>query len=481
MARRLPSPPPVLPGFSTIHVLGSGGFADVFLYEQNMPRRQVAVKVMLSEVVNDQVRQMFQAEANLMAQLSSHPSILTVYQASVSSDGRPYLVMELCSSALSQRYRRERIPVPEVLRIAVKIGSAIETAHRAGVLHRDIKPSNILLTAYGHPVLSDFGIASTLSELDTHESVGLSIPWSAPEVLMDETPGSIASEVWSFAATVYSLLAGRSPFEIPGESNRSTDLISRINRARPQPIGRSDVPPSLERALAQAMVRKPENRLESVLELVRELQAIETELGVPQTPIEVAMDDWALATVSDLEDRTRVRGVGGVVPTARNRRRRRSASTNRAPVGTMMRRTGGRQSSQQKAIPQISGTRPVERSRGMRALAWSLIVSALLVIALGGTATFMLIRGNSDNIPQVTDIVAKSGANSIKFSWNNPGLKAGDLYQLNTGDGPPALQISSDYSAQGARAGDRICITVAVNRQGKTGPPSAEKCVDFGG
>ncbi|WP_255359401.1 protein kinase [Frondihabitans sp. PAMC 28766] len=112
MARRLPSQPPVLPGFSHMHVLGSGGFADVFLYEQNMPRRQVAVKVMLSEVVNDQVRQMFQAEANLMAQLSGHPSILTVYQASVSADGRPYLVMELCSSSLSERYRRERIPWP---------------------------------------------------------------------------------------------------------------------------------------------------------------------------------------------------------------------------------------------------------------------------------------------------------------------------------------------------------------------------------
>jgi serine/threonine protein kinase len=152
VARRLPSQPPILPGFSYIHVLGSGGFADVFLYEQNMPRRQVAVKVMLAEVVNDQVRQMFQAEANLMAQLSSHPSILTVYQASVSSDGRPYLVMEMCSSSLSQRYRAERLPVAEVLRIAVKIGSAIETAHMAGVLHRDIKPSNILLTAYGHPV-----------------------------------------------------------------------------------------------------------------------------------------------------------------------------------------------------------------------------------------------------------------------------------------------------------------------------------------
>ena len=485
MARRLPSQPPVLPGFSTIHVLGSGGFADVFLYEQNMPRRQVAVKVMLSEVVNDQVRQMFQAEANLMAQLSSHPSILTVYQASVSSDGRPYLVMELCSSSLSERYRRERIPVPEVLRIAVKIGSAIETAHRARVLHRDIKPSNILLTAYGHPVLSDFGIASTLSEADTHESVGLSIPWSAPEVLMDETSGSIASEVWSFAATVYSLLAGRSPFEIPGESNKSADLISRINRARPQLIGRSDVPPSLERVLAQAMSRKPENRPASVLELVRELQSIETELGVPQTPIEVAMDDWALATVSDLEDRTRVRGVGGVVATARGRRRR-SASVTYAPVGTMMRQTAGDHNSRQKGQNshqkgQSSATRPAERWRGMRVLAWGLIVSAVLVIALGATATFVLIRANSDQIPLVTNIVATAGSGAIKFSWTDPGLTVDDSYQVTTGDGRSALQTSTDYFAQDAKAGDRVCITVAVNRQGKTGPPSAEKCLDFRG
>ena len=142
MARRLPSQPPTLPGFAHVHILGSGGFADVFLYEQNMPRRQVAVKVMLSEVVNDQVRQMFTAEANLMAQLSAHPAILTVYQASISSDGRPYLVMELCSSALSQRYRTERIPVAEVLRVAVKIGSAIETAHRAGVRAHRQRPQH---------------------------------------------------------------------------------------------------------------------------------------------------------------------------------------------------------------------------------------------------------------------------------------------------------------------------------------------------
>ncbi len=460
----------MLPGFSHVHVLGSGGFADVFLYEQNMPRRQVAVKVMLSEVVNDQVRQMFQAEANLMAQLSAHPSILTVYQASVSADGRPYLVMELCSSALSERYRRERVPVPEVLRIAVKIGSAIETAHRAGVLHRDIKPSNILLTAYGHPVLSDFGIASTLSESQNTESVGMSIPWSAPEVLMDETPGSIESEVWSFAATVYSLLAGRSPFEIPGESNKSADLISRINRAKVQPIGRSDVPPSLERVLQKAMSRKVDQRPASVLALVRELQAIETEIGVTQTPIEVAMDDWALATVSDLEDRTRIRGVGGTVPARPGRKRRRAVIASYSGIGTILKQSAGAGS---------NGANAPRQGRGMRALAWCLVAAAVLVLALGATATVVLIRSNSGDIPKVTDISARSTSSSIEFTWDDPGIKASDTYQITTNAGGSSIQRLADYIV-GAKKGDHVCITVTVNRDGKSGAPSSEKCVDFG-
>ena len=232
MARRLPSTPPILPGFAFLRVLGSGGFADVFLYEQNMPRRQVAVKVLLAAVVNDQVRQMFQAEANLMAQLSSHPSILTVYQASVSADGRPYLVMEYCSAALGQRYRASQLPLAEVLSIGVRIASAVETAHRLGMLHRDIKPSNILTTAYGHPVLSDFGIAATLGEAESSDAIGLSIPWSAPEVLHDEVSGTVASEVWSLGATVYSLLAGRSPFEITGGDNGTAALMARIGKGK---------------------------------------------------------------------------------------------------------------------------------------------------------------------------------------------------------------------------------------------------------
>ena len=471
VARRLPSPPPILPGFSHVHVLGSGGFADVFLYEQNMPRRQVAVKVMLSEVVNDQVRQMFQAEANLMAQLSAHPSILTVYQASVSADGRPYLVMELCSSSLSQRYRSERIPVADVLRVGVKIGSAVETAHRAGVLHRDIKPSNILVTAYGHPVLSDFGIAATLSESGEREAVGMSIPWSAPEVLLDETAGTVASEVWAFAATVYSLLAGRSPFEVPGESNKSADLISRINRARVQPIGRSDVPASLERALQRAMSRRPENRQGSVMELVHELQAVETELGVPQTAVEIAVDDWASSTVADLEDRTVLRG--GVAPrgsVSQRRRRRRGVDQAYNSVGTIVK--------EDAVGPRSTGTARAPGGRTMTALVWAIVAAASLVVALGILATFVLLRVTSSDLPTVSNIEARATQDTVEFTWMDPGLGPDDTYQVTTNDGSPAVQQRTTSFVVDSEPGERVCITVAVNRDAKSGVASAEKCVD---
>ena len=162
MATRLPSAPPILPGLAYIRPLGSGGFADVFLYEQDMPRRNVAVKVMPSDVRDPELRRMFNAEADVLAHLSAHPSIVTVYQASISADGRPYIVMEYCPGSLAQRYRVERIPVDEVLATGVRMASALESAHRAGLIHRDVKPSNILVTTFGTPVLADFGISASL-------------------------------------------------------------------------------------------------------------------------------------------------------------------------------------------------------------------------------------------------------------------------------------------------------------------------------
>jgi hypothetical protein len=469
VARRLPSVPPTLPGFSYLHVLGSGGFADVFLYEQNMPRRQVAVKVLLAEAVNDQARAMFQAEANLMAQLSAHPSILTVFQAGVSADGRPYLVMEFCSSAVGAHYRAAPLSVADALRIGVRIGSAVETAHRSGVLHRDIKPSNILLTAYGHPVLSDFGIASALGAADTHAGVGLSVPWSAPEVLADDTPGTVRSEVWSLAATVYSLLAGRSPFEIPAGANTSSDLIARISKAKPASIGRADVPEELERLLIGAMARKPENRPASALELVHGLQAVETQLGLAQTPAEVAVDEWALGTVSDVEDRTQVRAAVAAGPVPRSRRRQ-GRGTGAPAAGWQGSEAGGAASG-----ATVAAAPPSSR---MTAMAWAIVSAAALLIALGATVTVVLVRAASAaTIPTVSDIQASSSGGSVEFSWPDPGLTSRDSYRIETSDGDSSIQRSTSFVLD-ASAGSRVCLTVTVSRDGKSGEPSGEKCVD---
>jgi hypothetical protein len=408
-----------------------------------------------------------------MAQLSAHPSILTVYQAGVSGDGRPYLVMELCSASLSERYRRERIPVAEVLRIAVRIGSAVETAHRAGVLHRDIKPSNILLTAHGHPVLSDFGIAATIAAVREEDSVGLSIPWSAPEVLLDETGGTVESEVWALAATVYSLLAGRSPFEVPGGANGSSDLMSRIARAKPQPIGRPDVPASLEELLRRSMSRRPENRPASAIEFVRELQQIESELGLPQTSVEVATDDWALGTVSDLEDRTRLRPLSSQstarAPARRRRRVAEQASTGDAAVRTV------RDGSHQRATAPVPG-------RGIRTVIWVVAAVAVLVAISAAILVVAFLRmggGGSGSIPVVADIAGRQSGDTVVFSWRDPGLQDGDSYQIEA-DGTTSTQQSPRFVVNGA-PGKTVCITVTVLRDGKTGDPSAQKCVDVGG
>jgi serine/threonine protein kinase len=476
MTRRLPSQPPVLPGFSYVRVLGSGGFADVFLYEQNMPRRQVAVKVMLAEVATTQVRQMFQAEANLMAQLSTHPSILTVYQASVSSDGRPYIVMELCSASIGQRYRAQPLAVPEVLSVGIRVASAVETAHRAGVLHRDIKPSNILTTAYGHPVLSDFGIAATLGEVELTEAAGLSIPWSAPEVLLDDTPGSVASEVWALGATLYSLLAGHSPFEIVGKNNSPADLIGRISKARVVPLGRDDVPARLETILARAMSKRPDARQRSVLDLIRELQSVETELGLAQTPIEVAMDDWALATVADPEDRTRIKGLVSVDPSGPRRRTRK-------PKPTVSRMTTRPRTKESAGSAAASGSRtPIEVHSGhMRTLVWTLVACAVLVLALGATATVVLVRAASVNdIPTVRDVSGHLSGRTIVFSWDDPGLLTQDSYQVRVGDAPPSIQRGTQFQVD-ATGTTPVCITIAVNRDGRTGPASSQKCVNPAG
>lgn len=378
VSSRLPSKPPGLSGFTYVRPLGAGGFADVFLFEQNLPRRPVAVKVLLEDVVDASVLRMFNAEADVMARLSAHPSILTIHEASVSADGRPYLVMEYCPTSLTHRYRREEIPVADVLQLGVKIGSALETAHRAGLLHRDIKPSNILVTAFGSPVLSDFGIAAAVEgRADTEEVFAMSVPWSAPEVVDERVSGSVAAEVWSLGATVYSLLAGRSPFEKPGRGqNTREQLKARIRKAVYTPVGRADVPPELDAVLARALSRDPAARHPSAAAFAHDLQVIQHRMGLPHTPLEVAVDEWATAGahVDFADDHPRGPVRPAVTYASARPERRRAAMPRRPDEGTV-----------------LAGSEPAPRMRRTTVIA--LATGGALLAVAGAAATFFLLGG----------------------------------------------------------------------------------------
>ncbi|WP_193105230.1 serine/threonine-protein kinase [Brachybacterium sp. FME24] len=421
MSRRPPSPEPRLPGYEYEQLLGSGGFADVFLYRQFRPQRRVAIKVLLSNVLDESVRRQFDAEANVMAQMSTHPSIVTIHQAEVSDDHRPYIVMEYCPRPnYGVRFRKERITVAEALRVGVQIAGAVETAHRAGILHRDIKPANILVTDYNRPALTDFGISIATGQAhDVDDAQGMSIPWSPPEFFADPPRADVRSDVFSLAATVYSMLAGQTPFEHRGQRNTASDLIHRIASEPLPPLNRPDVPPELNRVLSIAMAKDPGGRYDTALAFGRGLQQVELALSLPVTQMDVLDDRGTAAAHShdddELDMHTRIRKVATVDPDSRPTRtggRRRldpyagiapaigSASpsavgpTSSAPASespgeaTLLRPAGGPLTAASAPIPPTAPGGDREPAVKQKSPVWPFVLlAAILVIVLGVGAT----------------------------------------------------------------------------------------------
>ncbi|BCW44224.1 serine/threonine-protein kinase [Arthrobacter sp. StoSoilB5] len=328
-SKRPPAPPPPIPGFQYVSLLGSGGFSDVYLYEQDRPRRKVAVKVLLSDLKTEGARRRFESEANLMAQLSSHPYIVTIFEAEITEGGHSYLAMEYCSRpSLDVRYRRQRFSVDEVLAVGIQVASAVETAHRAGIVHRDIKPANILVTDYNRPALTDFGISGTIGA-DTEDDAGMSIPWSPPEQFRGGAVDGVPVDIWALGATLYTLLAGRSPFVLPGQDNSQRELISRITNSPLPRLGRADVPESLELVLSTSMAKSPESRYSSAHAFALALQRIQTELNLSVTPFEVLEEPGHgdEQHPDDNFEETRVRSIASIDPDASG-----TATTGSAPT-----------------------------------------------------------------------------------------------------------------------------------------------------
>jgi tRNA A-37 threonylcarbamoyl transferase component Bud32 len=475
-----------LAGFTPVRLLGSGGYADVFLYEQHMPNREVAVKVLVNDTLaGDLQRRQFTAEANLMARVSAHPYIVTIFQADVASDGRPYIVMEYYpGDNYLRRARHERFGVAEMLRVGIQVGSALETAHRAGILHRDIKPANILTSEFRRPGLADFGIASAQGH-DADDSAGVSIPWSPPEAFGADDLG-IEADVYSLAATLYHLLAGRSPFEVPGGDNSALGLMSRIERNPVPPLGRPDVPSSLERLLVQAMAKRPQHRPASVVELLRQLQGVEAELKLAVTPLELA-DDGSGAkarSTADDDDATRVKGVteiqAQVLPDAIDavpanptgsaplRPRRREGLLAEPEVANTLHRPTAAQTAGEG---EVSG-RTKYRVRLLAGVALAVVIAVVGVVAtLGGGSK----NPSSDDDVQVVDNVVTLDASlsappqqvepfegvanadgSFTFTWSAPDENTAAYHVLDEGASVPVRQTTLSHS------GPTRCIDVAT-------------------
>lgn len=504
-ARREASTPPRLPGYEYLRVLGLGGFADVFLYQQELPRREVAVKVLLAGSLDDEVRRRFQQEANLMAQLSHHPSIVTIYHAAIAADGRPFLVMEYCSRpGLAERYRQERISVAESLRIGIRLASAVETAHRAGILHRDIKPANVLTTDFGWPALTDFGIAATTGH-GGGATVGMSIPWSPPELLGEHPTGDERSDVYSLAATIYSLLAGRTPFEVPGGQNTAQQLVARIERAPLPPTGRDDVPAGLHELLDRAMAKHPARRFASAAAVARALQQVEADLRLPITPLDL-MDggDADLTEVApptqqpwpeeDRDDATRLRSIITVAPSAPA-----APVPDPTPPGasepTRLRGVTYVAPEAPSAPPvvvtpaEVEAAEPETAQRG-RARVVAGVVSGLVVLAAVVAIGAAALRDDSpgdeptttsdftqDAPTRIADAVpspsglqgARQADGSVVFTWDNPDPLEGDRYLWGvlqaTGETESAVVDALTVTVPAEQATTaQVCIEVAIVR-----------------
>ncbi|WP_327113194.1 protein kinase [Nocardia sp. NBC_01730] len=295
--------------------IGRGGFGVVYRCTQRALNRNVAVKVMLDRAdLEPENIERFLREQQAMGALSGHPNIVHILHVGTTRGGRPYLVMPYHSrGSLEDRLRREgRLPVDDAVGITVKLAGALETAHRAGILHRDIKPGNVLLTDYGEPQLTDFGIARIEGGFQTTTGVITGSPaFTAPEVLRSGNP-SVASDIYGLGATLFCMITGHAAFE----RRSGEQVVAQFLRiaAEPLPDLRPDgIPDDLCAVIEAAMAHDPAKRPRSATEFGELLRGVEGAHGMPVQDMTVRTDDHG-----DLTPPVEDTGAPRPVPTGRS-------------------------------------------------------------------------------------------------------------------------------------------------------------------
>ncbi|WP_436501051.1 serine/threonine-protein kinase [Actinokineospora sp. HUAS TT18] len=220
--------------YAILNELGRGGMGIVWLAEDTMIGRHVAIKELhLPEGVPHSERTTFEQrvlrEARTAGRLND-PAVVTVYDV-VQESGATYIVMELIQAPTLSDVVKERGPLPpdQVAKLADQLLSALDAAHQAGIVHRDVKPSNIMLAANGRVKLTDFGIAQSLDDPRlTSSGILIGSPsYMAPERIRGEEAGA-PSDLWALGAVLFYAIEGYSPFERATTAATMHSILSEV-------------------------------------------------------------------------------------------------------------------------------------------------------------------------------------------------------------------------------------------------------------
>jgi Tol biopolymer transport system component len=271
--------------------LGAGGMGEVYRATDTNLGRDVAIKVLPPEVVEDPERLgRFKREAHLLAALN-HPNIAAIYGLE-EADGKPFLALELVEGEeLKERLARGPIPVDEALEMAKEIAEALEEAHNKGIVHRDLKPANVKLTPGGKVKVLDFGLAkawagealdgnsssAALSQSPTLANTGTvaglilgTAAYMSPEQARGK-PVDKRADVWSFGVLLWEMLTGRTLFA----GDTVTDVIAAVVRAEPDLDALpKETPGAVRRLLSRCLRKDPRTRLPDIGGARLELQEV---------------------------------------------------------------------------------------------------------------------------------------------------------------------------------------------------------------
>lgn len=294
--------------YRILEKIGSGGMADVYLAEDVLLNRKVAVKVMHENLASDEIFvRRFKREAQAAARLN-HPNIVSVYDWG-SEDSTYFIVMEYITGKTLKALIKEKglLPVDFGLEVATQIASALSFAHRHEVIHRDIKPHNIIITEDGLVKVTDFGIARAKSSsvTDTGTIMG-SVHYLSPEQAQG-LPATELSDIYSFGVLMYEMFTGSLPFE--GDSAVSIAMKHASEEAVKPSSLNPLIPEGLEAVILKAMAKDPFDRYQSAQELLEDLKRLKE--GRPVKAETAANEKTIVISKKDVEKPNRKRQATG--------------------------------------------------------------------------------------------------------------------------------------------------------------------------